>query len=59
VVLSSLQSWEVMHVKREANMAAHNLVKEASKSQMDRTWIEDCPLCILDIVNLESLALAL
>jgi ribonuclease HI len=59
VVLSSLRSWEVMHVKTEANMAAHNLIKEALKSQMDRTWIEDCPLCILDIVNLECLALAL
>jgi ribonuclease HI len=59
MVLSSLRSWEVMHVKREANMVAHNLAKEASKLQTDRTWIEDCPLCILDIVNLEHLALAL
>jgi ribonuclease HI len=59
MVLSSLRSWEVMHVKREANMAAHKLAKEASKIHMDRVLIEDCPPCILDIVNLERLAIFL
>ena len=35
MVLSSFRSWEVMHVKRDANMAAHRLTKEASKTHMD------------------------
>jgi ribonuclease HI len=35
IVLSSLRSWEVMHVKRDANMAAHRLTKEASKTHLD------------------------
>ena len=44
-------------MKREANVAAHTLAKEAAMNFMDKVWIKECPPCILN--NLERLALAL
>jgi hypothetical protein len=36
LVLQTLRIWEVGDVKREANMAAYTLAKEASKTLIDR-----------------------
>jgi ribonuclease HI len=51
VVLSSRRSWRVCHTKREANGAAHSLVKEATRYFIDKIWLEDTPSCISYIVN--------
>jgi hypothetical protein len=40
-------------------MAAHTLAKEVAMNFMDKVWTEECPPCILNLVNLERLALAL
>jgi hypothetical protein len=40
-------------------MAAHRLAKEASKNFSDKVWLEETPNCIIDLVNLECLALAM
>jgi cystathionine beta-lyase/cystathionine gamma-synthase len=58
-VLNSFHGWEVRYVKRDANMAAHGLAKEATRIVMDRAWIEETSNNIFDIVNVEQLALAL
>jgi hypothetical protein len=52
VVLGSLQSWKINHVKRGANQAAHGLAKEAMVTSLERHWIEEIPSCIFNIVNL-------
>jgi hypothetical protein len=46
-------------MKREANGAAHGLVKEATRCFSDKIWLEDTPYCISHIVNLELSALLL
>jgi hypothetical protein len=44
-------------VKRTTNQAAHWLAKEATKNCIDNIWMEETPLCISNIVDLELLAL--
>lgn len=58
-VLNTFHGWEVRYVKREANKAAHNLAKEATRTMMDRIWLEETPNSIFDTVNLEQLGLSL
>jgi ribonuclease HI len=58
IVLGSLRSWKINHVKRGANQAAHGLAKEAMITSLERHWIEEIPSCIFHIVNLEFLALS-
>lgn len=55
IVLNSLPSWQICHINREANMAAHGLDKVASKQVIDTTWSGEIPSCISDIVLAEQL----
>jgi hypothetical protein len=48
--LSQLKSWQINHVKRYANSAAHVLAREAIKNVIDRVWVEETPNCIYGIV---------
>lgn len=59
LVLGSLRSWNVQHVKQEANAAAHGLAKNAISISTDHIWLEEIPHCIFDVVILEQLALSL
>ena len=59
LVLRSLRQWRIGHVKQEANEAVHGLAKEASRGSMDNVWIEETPICISHIVNLERDTLSL
>jgi hypothetical protein len=54
--LHHLRSWQIHHVKRDANSAAHTLAREAIKSVIDRVWIEEVPPCIYGIVIREQIA---
>jgi hypothetical protein len=56
-VLQTRRSWMANHVKRKANSAAYNLTKHALLNSKEKTWIEECPKCIVDIVCLEQYAL--
>jgi ribonuclease HI len=38
MVLSSSPSWQMMHVRRDSNHAAHGLAKVALKNVIDRRW---------------------
>jgi hypothetical protein len=49
-VLLSLRSFKVVHVKRDANEAAHNLTKEAVTHVINLIWLEDIPPIIYDII---------
>jgi hypothetical protein len=52
-VLKSFQSSRVVHVKRDANSAAHWLAKEAVTHVIDAGWVEDISQIIYDIVSRE------
>jgi hypothetical protein len=52
-VLKSFQSSRVVHVKRDANSAAHWLAKEAVTHVIDADWVEDISQIIYDIVSRE------
>ena len=56
-ILFSRRSWDVMHVKREANMVAHFLAKNAILTSQEEVWMEGCPPCIFSIIDLELNAL--
>jgi hypothetical protein len=49
------QWWQVKHVYREANRAAHGLAKMALHQVNDIVWIKECPFCIKDILLTEQL----
>jgi hypothetical protein len=59
IILRSLRRWRIVHVKREANIAAHKLAKEAARKPIDCIWLEEPPNCIFDTIILEQLALFL
>jgi hypothetical protein len=59
VVLKGFIGWEVCHIKRELDIAAQRLAKEASKNFSDKVWLEETPNCIFDLVNLERTALVM
>jgi hypothetical protein len=56
--LGSLRCWTIRHVKREANLVAHGLAKNATRNFDIQVWLEEPPSCILDVI-LEQLALFL
>jgi hypothetical protein len=41
--------WRIIHVQREANGVAHTLAKEATRTVMDKIWMEESPICIFNI----------
>jgi ribonuclease HI len=49
-VLGSFQRWEFKHVRRAQNTAAHGLANESVREVIDRVWMEEIPICILDTV---------
>jgi hypothetical protein len=51
--------WEVCHVGRDANFAAHDLAKLAALSDLDRTWLGEFPDCISDIIWREQSSLSI
>jgi ribonuclease HI len=55
-VLHSPRSFRVIHVKREANSAAHILVKAAVFYVRNSIWLEETPPPVFDIVLRESLS---
>jgi ribonuclease HI len=54
LLLQRFCSWEVQHVKRGANMAAHSLAKGALRQSLEQIWLEDSPVFIHDIVCAEK-----
>jgi len=50
VELSSLRSYKVVHVLREANCAAHLLAKAAVTQVIDSIWLKENPPIIYDVV---------
>ena len=57
-VMKGFRRWEVGHVKREANEAAHVLAKTTTREIGEKIWLEDVPSIILDVVNQEQIALS-
>ena len=49
-ILGDCSSWQVHHVRREANTAADRLAKTALQLVEEHQWIASTPLCIQDIV---------
>jgi ribonuclease HI len=56
MLLDSSPGWQMVHVRRESNRAAHGLAKVALKTVFDRRWDFSIPDCIRDVVLTESLA---
>jgi ribonuclease HI len=50
LLLQHVQKWEVSHVRRTANEAAHTLAKLALTMSEERLWTEDFPSCVRNIV---------
>jgi hypothetical protein len=48
--LGSLRSFNVVHVKMEANLAAHGLACEATTRVVDTTWLKEISDVIYGIV---------
>ena len=53
-LIRSCQQWEVNHVTREDNGAAHRLAKMALLIGEDQKWSETFPECIRNIVLSEK-----
>lgn len=56
-VLRGFRRWEIGHVKRGANSAAHGPAKVATKEPIDQIWMEEIPSSVFDIISLEQFAL--
>jgi ribonuclease HI len=50
----NLNSYSFVHVSRALNEAAHTLAKSAAINFCDDVWLEEVPLCIVDIVSREQ-----
>ena len=57
MVPSHFRRWEVIHVKREANFAAHGLAKVVAQELTEKIWMEEIPSCIFYVALLEQFAL--
>lgn len=57
VGLCTLRSWQIVHIKRDANSTAHDLAREAISSVIDRVWVEKILNYIYGIVIKEQFAL--
>jgi hypothetical protein len=53
-VLNGRHPWEVKHVRRGANEAAHTIAKWAVSCNVNQLWLTRIPPCIRDIVMAES-----
>jgi len=53
--MSSYRSSCIVHVRREANSAAHTLIREATNHVINSVWFEDIPNSIFGIVNRERI----
>jgi hypothetical protein len=51
---SSICSYEVRHVGREANKAAHCMTKFALTQQVDQLWKDECPSFLHSIVTADQ-----
>nr|XP_040258406.1 uncharacterized protein LOC120975768 [Aegilops tauschii subsp. strangulata] len=49
-LLASRESWKISWVRREANGAAHSLVKEAATNKICKVWLHVPPDFILPVV---------
>jgi hypothetical protein len=58
MVLSIRRSWQISHIHRVANYAAHEFAKTAVKQIMDMIWINEIPKGIRDVVIFEQFACA-
>jgi len=47
---SNIQSWSMVHTRREANMTAHLLAKTAIQNSVKRIWMEEYSMFIHDSV---------
>jgi ribonuclease HI len=59
VVLNNIRSWFIVHVKRDANAAAHKLAEEAERHADELIWMKEISICIFYIVTLEQSALSI
>jgi hypothetical protein len=41
VVLNFISSWQIHHINRIANKAAHDLAKAVTKQFVNQVWIEE------------------
>jgi hypothetical protein len=53
-LLNSFQSWQVSHVRREANEVAHRLAKVAITQSLNYVWRDSPPSFIHSIVLAEQ-----
>ncbi|XP_042951237.1 uncharacterized protein LOC122284558 [Carya illinoinensis] len=53
-ILEDFVSWKFSHTKRDSNMAAHDLAKNALLSDQDLYMLEEIPSCIKYVVQLEA-----
>lgn len=58
MLLCTFTQWEVRHVRRQANFAAHSLAKMAAHSGLDWTWLKEISNCISDIIRIEQSSLS-
>jgi hypothetical protein len=57
-VLKTFRRWDIGHIKRMVNGAAHGLTKATIKDLGERIWLEEISSTIYDIVTLEQFALS-
>jgi hypothetical protein len=56
VVLNFISSWQIHHINRIANKAAHDLAKAVTKQFVNQVWIEEILEWICEIVLLKQFA---
>jgi hypothetical protein len=59
MVLRNCEYWEIRHIKRDGNRAAHLLIKMSACLDSNRVWFNCFPDCIKDIVTSELLSLVM
>ena len=55
--LSAFSSWSCSHVRRQSNMAAHLMAKEAINVLECLIWVEDTPSIIVSQIHMDVIAL--
>jgi len=51
-----MRSWRIEHVKRNVNLVAHTIAKEAILCVIDRVWVEETLNCICSTIFREQYA---
>jgi hypothetical protein len=54
--LCQMRSWRIEHVKRNVNLVAHTIAKEAILCVIDRVWVEETLNCICSTIFREQYA---